>query len=151
MFFMVFQYFSKSLRRCFPSPKLGPKQLPNASKMLPRASQEPPKCLPRRPRGSKSAPKGSKSVLRRSKRPQGAPKRSPRGSKRPQEPLEAPKRLPRCLRRPPRASKRRLRDPKEHPDVTLDDCSPKGVSGHKSHLLGVGGMSRRLVNLAYEC
>ena len=104
---MVFQYFSKSLRRCFQIAKLGPKLLPNASKMLPRASQDSPQDPPKRPqerpkrlqdpvkslqdhqnitsRGSQSSRKSPKRLQEAPKEAQELPKSLPAASHDPQK------------------------------------------------------------------
>ena len=89
VFFMVFQYFSKSHQNRCPSYKI----TPNSPKIPQKCSQEPPKRLPRQPQDPpkrpQERPRGSKILSRAPKiakishpEPPRAPERVPRGSKR---------------------------------------------------------------------
>ena len=118
VFLKVSQYFSKLLRRCFPSVKILLKIPWNASKMLPRGIQD-------GPRGSQDALKMVQEAPKTLQRwPENPPKRSqkpphgfqdaPRGS---QEASRGSKKLPRDSKRIPRGliegSKRLANAPSE--------------------------------------
>ena len=112
---MVFQYFSKSRQKRFPSSKITPKLLQDGSKILSRGSQEAPKRLPRGSQDlSKRLQERSKRLQERSKRLQDASSslqdhpndclgafQSSQMS--PKKPLEASKRLQEASKRFPRA------------------------------------------------
>ena len=97
MFFSVFQYFSKSCERRFPSSKIAQNSSPNASKMLSRASQDPSKRPRERSRRSQDA---SSSLQDHPNDCLGAFQSSQMS---PKKPLEASKRLQEASKRFPRA------------------------------------------------
>ena len=95
--YSVFQYFSKSCERRFPSSKIAQNSSPNTSKMLPRASQD----LSKRPRErSRRSQDASSNLQDHPNDSQKSPKRLQEASKRLQE---ASQRLPRNSLRSQRA------------------------------------------------
>ena len=125
VFLMVFQYFSKLLRRCFPSVKIPLKMPWNASKMLPRGSQD-------GPRGSQDALKTVQEAPKMlQRRPKSLPKRSqkpphgfqgvPRGSQEASRGSTKPRRGSNRLSGGPFGSQKFLPKTKTLRNLTFDD------------------------------